>query len=343
MRTCYLHAGMPRTGSTSIQNALLSFKSDRIRYADLGQANHSAPLICSFSESPQDYHVYRNRGLTDKQIAEEVDRHMKAVNSAVLEDGDVIFSSEGIVDHLKPHEIKAMAKFLRDHSERVQVIIYVRPLASLAASQMQQRIIDGLKNFTIPAPQYRKRFQPFINQFGRKNVQFVRYSRDDLIGGNVVSDFAERVGVDEVRLSTPIRNDPWSVEAIGTLYAFNKFTAPQLDGRKKSEALHKLMQNLSGVTGRRFDLSRELIEQHIEKHRGAVEWAERVCGFDLRGTIKDVENPIRSEADLLGAAIPIEPQSPDASTPPQAHGNYPFERRIGFRLAHMARRLLRSR
>ncbi len=43
-----LHLGSHKTGSTSIQSALKRFDNGKIAYANLGNANHSAPLFTAF-------------------------------------------------------------------------------------------------------------------------------------------------------------------------------------------------------------------------------------------------------------------------------------------------------
>ena len=46
----FLHIGMHKTGSSSIQFSLNGFENESIRYAKLGFENHSVPIYTAFSE-----------------------------------------------------------------------------------------------------------------------------------------------------------------------------------------------------------------------------------------------------------------------------------------------------
>ncbi|QUS35875.1 hypothetical protein [Falsirhodobacter algicola] len=307
MRTCYLHAGMPKTGSTSIQNAFHGYASDTLRYADLGHSNHGTPLVSCFAAKPEKFYIFRNRQYSAARVAEEVTKHRSRLEREVKKPGDLILSSEAIVDHLNAEEIGAMADFLRGHFDRVQVIIYVRPLASLAASQMQERIKAGQMKFFVPDPTYKRRFQAFIEHFGRDSITFVRFTREDLVGGSPVSDFCSRVGAKDLAKDDVSQNEALSAEALGALYAFNKFVGPHLPMRSKVEMRTALKTRLRNVKGTKFALTEDLVNAHIKKHAADVLWAEETCGFDVRGRTVSAADAIGSEADLLAAAARAKP------------------------------------
>ncbi len=57
MKTCIIHIGIHKTGSTSIQESLQGFYNDIFYYANLGPSNHSEPIYCLFSENPKRHHL----------------------------------------------------------------------------------------------------------------------------------------------------------------------------------------------------------------------------------------------------------------------------------------------
>ena len=52
MRTCYLHVGMPKTGSTSIQIAFRSYDDGSLAYAKMRAMNHSGSVAMTFASRP---------------------------------------------------------------------------------------------------------------------------------------------------------------------------------------------------------------------------------------------------------------------------------------------------
>lgn len=300
MKTCYLHLGMPKTGSTSIQKAFHDFRDGDIRYAELDESNHGLPLISAFSEKPEAFYILRNRGMGAAAAGELGATYREQITAIAESDGDVIFSSEAVPDHMRPKDIAGMIAFFQARAEAVKVILYARPVASLVSSQFQENIKHGAAAFKLPAPKYRKRFETVVNAAGRENVTFVRFAREDLVGGDIVQDFAHRIGV-----ATPphgvVGNESLSVDAVGRIYLFNKVMAPHLPAKQQVNVRNTLKKRLVDLGGPKFMLHPDLIRQHIADHRDDIEWAEETCGFDLTGDVNLTvsDGLVAGEADLL--------------------------------------------
>jgi hypothetical protein len=300
MKTCYLHLGMPKTGSTSIQRAFHDFRDGDIRYAELEESNHGLPLISAFSGKPQDFYILKNRGIGAAAAREMGASYREQITAIAESDGDVIFSSEAVPDHMTPEDIEGMIAFFQARAEAVKVIFYARPVSALVSSQFQENIKHGVATFKLPAPKYRKRFEMAVNAVGRGNVTFVRFAREDLVGGDIVQDFAHRIGV-----ATPphgvVGNESLSVEAVGHIYLFNKVIAPQLPAKQRVNVRNTLKKRLVNFGGQKFMLHPDLIRQHIADHQDDIRWAEETCGFDLTGEVNPAisEGLVASEADLL--------------------------------------------
>lgn len=302
MRTCYLHVGMPKTGSSAIQERFYGYDDGALAYARIKQKNHELALGLSYARNPATLPILRRREIAGVERKLRVEAARLELRRALGGRKSVILSAEAVLDQLDPDEIAAMVADLASRFDRLMVIGYVRPLGSLTASQLQQRIKQGQRRFKLPAPRYRKRFEPIFESAGRDNVTLIRFHRDDLVGGDVVQDFAHRLGLDRAPGGEAEANPSLSAEAVGALYAFNKYTGPLLAPRERTRMLNQMIEAFRGVEGVRFALAPELIEAHIADHAEDIAWMENLCGFDVTGTVSDADDPVRSEADLLARA-----------------------------------------
>lgn len=301
MRTCYLHTGMIKTGSTAIQRAFRNYQDSNIEYARFGVDHQIVPFVAKFADHPEKFHAFQQPEMTPEKVKERIDFFRKRMEEIVLSKKNIVFSSEGLTYHLNIKELKEMLRFFDENSDKITIIIYVRPASTLVASQMQQLIKQGMSNFILPDPEYRKRILPFMELVGRENIVFRRFDRRDLVNGNILDDFAMQVGATKVPKIDGTPNESLSVEALAKLYLFNREVAPGVKTNWQARARNSLKFGLEGYGTRRFELAPALIEQHLEKYHEEIKWAESVCGFDVTGEIKSVENPITCEEDLLAA------------------------------------------
>ncbi len=76
--------------------------------------------------------------------------------------------------------------------------MYVRDPYEFATSAFLQRLKSGstLDNprRRLPLPEYRNKLQPYIDAFGRENVDIRIFDRRRFIGGDLISDFLAAIG-----------------------------------------------------------------------------------------------------------------------------------------------------
>ena len=76
MTTVFMHIGMNKAGSSSIQASLKDYDDGHVRYARLGPRNHSAPIVAMFSQNPQDSKLLRRGRITpaagERALADEL-------------------------------------------------------------------------------------------------------------------------------------------------------------------------------------------------------------------------------------------------------------------------------
>jgi len=300
MRTCYIHIGMPKTGSTSIQNAFLGYADDGLEYARIANRNHTATVVAKFTRTPEKTRALRLVG--PRKRAKLLAMRRAEFDATLNTDKSLIYSGEGIARQLGPGEIAEMLGFFRARFDRVVVIAYVRPMASLVGSQFQQEVKMGRRRLRFSPPLYRKTIAPILKQVAREDLHLVRFDRKDLIDGDIVRDFAHRVGAERVPAEDLVSNTSLSAEAVGAMMLFNRYIGRFIPARLRERVHIKLSQWLQGAGAVKFGLGTALIEAQIEKHADEIAWLEQKAGFDMKGEIKTVPDPIEREADLARMA-----------------------------------------
>ena len=310
MRICYVHLGLPKTGSTSIQSHFDGFDDCGIKYAPYSSSNHEMLIGCTFAAQPERLPQFRRREASAPTVKARVLKAKTHWRLAMMMKESIILSAEAVPDQLFPEEINRFYRELESNFDEVRTRVYVRPLSSLVASQFQQRIKMGGGEFRLPPPNYRKRIEPVLEAAPHQSVNFRKFDRDTLEGGDVVVDFARWLKLTPSATSRVLsrnskRNTSLTSESVGAIYAFNKYIGPTLGPKQHFALLKKLLRNFADFGETKFGLSLDLVSAHMEKHRADVEWAERICGFDLSGDAGAVQGAISSENDLLSAAAEL--------------------------------------
>lgn len=301
-RTCILHIGLSKTGSSSIQRTLHRYDDGRLAYARIRDPNHSSPLFQIFCSDP----ARRDRPFlnwrTPADQAAVAKRHAAAFDREMTRPRDVIFSAEGICGKLTADEIGDMAARLRRHFDRVRVIAYLRPYRNACASAWQQNVKMGENRFVLPRPAFRGRLQPFIRHFGKDSVEMRPFDRAALINGDVIDDFAALIGIDPAGLRRQTVNESVSLEALSIVYAHNRFAVHPGSRAERRMSRIALVQDLADFGTQRFGFDPALVDAACKHHRADLDWASRLLGVDMAGTCPAVERPIGTEAELLALA-----------------------------------------
>jgi hypothetical protein len=312
MRTCYLHLGMPKTGSSSIQGAFHGFETNQVAYAKLRGSNHG-PLMCmAFARNPEALPEARWQKAKPMRERLTLSDAKTTFMKAIATKKSLILSGEIMIDRLDDDEFSDMISTLRSRFDRVVAIAYIRPLASLAASQFQQRVKTGQRRFVIPSPDYRKRFEKVVSEFDPADIVWRRFDRADLMRGDIVDDFSHILGVGTPPKNGILKNESLTTEALAALYAFNRHTAPWLKLPVRNKLRARILEQLRVVGNTKFCLAPEIVARHIAEYRDDIAWMEAVCNFDVTGQITVTENSIGSEQQLFDIAARASETDPKA-------------------------------
>ena len=202
MLTCILHIGMPKTGTSSIQDSMYFGLSDpRFHYISFDGSNSEMVLAPLFKALPENAWAFVCRGWTSQQI--------EAYKSQILPDLEhlieqskakgaaLIFSSEYCWGW-KQEEFEHFRNFMADRGYQVHVFAYIRPWKEWLESMFQQNIkykvfhiFDIFPVENIHKTDYRTRIQVLEAVFGASQVQVHKYDPNTFPDRCVVRHFCQ--------------------------------------------------------------------------------------------------------------------------------------------------------
>lgn len=312
--TIFLHIGMHKTASTSIQVSLHGFTDGTTRYARLGAPNHSVALLRLFDDAlVGNTRTRANIGGRDEAVRAKV-RARKAMRKNLRSrERNLIMSGEGL-SGMSAEGITRMQEHLAPHCREIRVLAYVRDPAGFAPSAWQQRIKGGLSDFQVPKPKYRSRFEAYIDVFGHAAVEFVPFAPQAFRNGCIITDFCDRVGIDVSGIERHHVGSSISAEAAALLMIWNR-QQEKVTKRTRSASV-VLRSVLTEAFPGNFRFAPELIASRLD--RADCDWMEAQAGFFLTdpapssassegsGSSKTVV--IGTEDDLMAVAQDAVPQ-----------------------------------
>jgi hypothetical protein len=305
MRRIFVHVGMHKTGTTSIQETLSAALNDGSKvYAKLHPyANHSVPIAALFSQSGHRHHVYRRRGWSAAQVEAEAAELRRQLTEGfdAHADADFIISGEGIVG-LSQHELEQFREFLHQFFEDIIICAYIRPPKQYMESTFQENLKNGMGGFRIAHlfPNYRARFEKFEVVFGRDQMRLWKFDTGSFPGGCVVRDFCRRLGIEIPEAHIVRVNEGLSLAAITLLYAHRRYGSGFGVGGEAIRQNRELMRMLRRIDGPKLRFCSTLVRGVLEERHEDIVWMEARLGATLREDFQDrASATVTSEADLL--------------------------------------------
>jgi hypothetical protein len=281
IKTVFLHIGVHKTGSTSIQESLGKIRDVLISHGYLYPVfdidgttinNHSIPLFSLFSKNPQSYHPNISRGYDsmDKiQILHESYKTQFVRQLERFEGENLIISGEDI-SVLDPEGIENLKNYLIQSTNAevaIKVILFCRNPITYARSHIQQCVKGGsvLEDeidayFSFVRTHYQTRLANFLTAFPKDSITVARYEdaishQYGLLGGFLSAIRADprlAKGFDKKML-----NKSLSYESIIIINAINKNLPRFKDNApnpQRSGYRHDLIRRISGT---KFDFDAE--------------------------------------------------------------------------------------
>ena len=206
MTTLYLHIGTEKTGTTSIQEFLRVNRTALNTIGSyvplsLGPSNHQW-LPFSFSHDLTVDSFFRMHDIkTEEQRIKAQDEKKLELRDEILRSqfDRWIISSEHLQSCLvQQHELFELREELSKYFSDIKILVYLRNPIDAAMSGWSTRIKCGVSAKALVPPNerrvsivcnHKRTLQAWANIFGRENVIAKIFHPDELLGGDVLTDF----------------------------------------------------------------------------------------------------------------------------------------------------------
>lgn len=298
MTEAIVHVGVHKTGTSSIQRVLSRHRPELLTQGFLYprfSPNHY-DINTAFRDDPLNYHMVRGRGLkTEEEVEELRARVLGSIQDEVqsTQAPKLLICSEDISSLDAP----ALMRF-RDWLDSIGVvkktmIIYVRDHISFWESQVQQHVKGGavldIEQETRVLHKVRL-YRPYVEAldevFGHDNVRVNVFSPSRLIGGDVILDFAAKIGLDVTGMEMLRANESLSRDAMLFLNEMNR-RIDTYGEHGKSLLRDGLLESLRTFKGAKFKADLPTCERIFEKSAGDRQYLARnwFGGDDTLGVI----------------------------------------------------------
>ena len=322
-RKIILHIGLPKTGTTTIQNVLYAnreylLEQEKVLYPSLAP-NLTTPLCTIFLDKPQRHIANKMAGLTTEEIAGRQKEYLESLEAEVSSSrwDTLLLSAEG-VSNLSASELAKLREWGEKYSSKWTVLVCVRHPVGYVSSVIQQLMKGGdtLRQLyeKLPMPNYHGKISNAISVFGRENVQVFDFNAATESNDGVVGTFATQAGLAEstrdLLASRAVRdNESLSLEAVRVLDSLNR-QRPMFDGNVRAPRRPNPGQELAyigRIKGRKFDVPNSVKEDIRQRGREDIAWLNETFGLDLYRDVADfvprVEDPEEPVEALSDPAI----------------------------------------
>lgn len=317
-----LHVGMPKTGSSSIQESMLhGLRDPRFRYLALGFVNASRPIQTLFADRPVAAHTHRAQGVSAQAMQNRKeffsDCFERQIQKAKQEKATPILSAEDCW-FLSAQELARLRDKIHTFGFIPQVVAYLRSPLGWTTSMYQELLKSGHHQFAdqlllgsdVAPPatatmgcDYLPHIEKFESVFGKENLLVRSFRRQDLVDGCVVSDFCKTMGIDFPKSRVQRTNESLSLETSRFLFAVNRFVREQhaIPFRK----ILFLLRRLNEYPGKPLRLDPRILEPFVDNLAFQLDQLRKNYHVDLEEDWReighsDVESTrLTSERDML--------------------------------------------
>lgn len=280
IRQFIIHAGMHKTGSTSIQKALGNLRNEAFHYLRWnGNRNHSIPYLYAFADGG-----VHARGDIEKEKAKQhgsMLREVLAKELDLLASENVILSGEAIGAPRLGNGLRNLKDFLDPWTDDFRVFMYVRPPRSYAAAEFSQSICGG-GTPVLPIKISYGGVSQLDDVFGSQAVSLLPYIRSELFMNDVVMDFCSRTGIPTDELQPSSANASPSLELLSVLWEVNHHCRSISSNRGPAinEARYRVIRKLSKFGRHKFLMDPAGVQNYEQIREKMVSLSSRV-GMDL--------------------------------------------------------------
>lgn len=268
-KTCLLHIGLHKTGTTAIQQFFHKNRTTLLDYgvnylhAPCAISNHSVPFYSLYGDEPLSYYPHEKKGIdTIEKLNKYNDTAKKELECCFEKNTSplMVISGESISRIIDANNTQRLKNDLYTYFDKVFVLVYIRewvPYVSSCVSQLVRTrpfnisqamhlAIDSIKK--LP-----KTLLNFADAFGNDAILCAKYDPKEFPNNDIVLDFLQRIHVHihSSRLFFDSRlNASVSAETIRILSLINKEYLLFLDAK----SCRNSMRILSAIKGMLHDI-----------------------------------------------------------------------------------------
>ncbi|HEX3665408.1 MAG TPA: hypothetical protein VHU23_09270 [Rhizomicrobium sp.] len=232
---CWLHIGVEKTGTTSIQNFLAANRSALRARGVLypltpGAVSHLGLVAYALDDARVDGTRKVRRLFDPAQIASFRGRFTRALDEEISTSGasEIILSSELLSSRLRsPSEIARLKSLCDRIARRTNVVVYLRNQVDFLVSRYTTIIqLGGREEFGVRGiafGDYARLLDRWATTFGRGNLIVRRFEPQDFVDGDLLADFAAATDLGFKNLvAVPRHNESLDAESLAFLRAINR-------------------------------------------------------------------------------------------------------------------------
>lgn len=303
--TFYIHIGIHKTGSTSIQHSMAENRdlllARGINYLPIDR-NHGPLFISLLSKRPhEDVRNVKRYIDTPERAASFNARNNQRLTEALASNQSpkVVISGEGL-SMIGGKKVQRLKQMFEPYATAYRIIVYARDPYDYANSASLQQIKGGrtLDNPAprLPLPNHQRRIAKYIRIFGRENVNIRIFDPARFAGGSLISDFL--VALEEPpELADSLKivraNESMSHEAAMILSAANAEIPILIDkraNRARASAFHLVV---AGIKGEKFSIDPNAYVRH-----------ETAVAVDLAWLHRALREPVFGRSAPRHASVP---------------------------------------
>lgn len=314
MKKAIVHIGLPKTGTTSIQEALYAtrerlLETSGIFYPSISP-NLNNVLCTSFFDDPRKHIEAAMEGLDtlekarakSQTLLQQLQDDLKSANWET-----VVLSAEGL-SNLNRHELRNMADWLSGYVDDWRIFFWVRHPLSYASSVSQELVKGGMTFAQMLSngaslPSFEGRVNNIAHAFGREKIELHVFEEAMLSSGGVVGAFCRAIGLPddfalEIALQAGHKNSSMSHVATLILEAMNRHHPLIIDGTPNPRRSRYEQDFVSRVTSAPFYLPAEVSMVLREQCRPDVAWLNQAFERSLYLDIFE-DGPLNGPIDTL--------------------------------------------
>lgn len=284
--TIYLHIGVPKTGTTSIQRVLAENR-DRLLSHGVnffpGRENQGWLFSSLLAGEPHKAAANVRRHIDTPQKAARVNEDFDRQLTDWLEQNQspkILISAEAL-SRLTEEQIDRLKQKLAPYAAGYRVIVYVRDPYDYMNSASLQGLKGGIvrtPGMRISLPEYRRHLGPHIRAFGRENIDMRVFNSGSFLDGDLISDFMAAlelppdfaVSCEAVRL-----NESLSHEAAIILTETNRAFPGRVNGLANRERVSNFHGYLTRIKGQKFFTDPQEYLRYEKRVRADIDWLNK--------------------------------------------------------------------